>query len=199
MNKSGGANTNKSGKAFEKETDGTQQLLQSGYEKIVKSASYLHKKINNKDILFFQQTNFRKYMLNEYNIIIKRNPDEIYMIKEDNHITFKIIEKKNQQCSGTVDSKIYNGPYFIEEYTYFLKDLINKNITYKVEYAYSLSDYFKNLFETSKKWQFTKDYLKKHNINIFFPSQKTYFSDIDNWITNKNVDDITNKIKQITI
>lgn len=181
----GGANTNKSGKAFEKKTDIIKYLEQFGFKKVNfgdgKSDYIYEKEIDDLKITFVQQTGFVNYCRKTFDIDFDRRPDEAFIIKRsEKDFEFKIIEKKNQTVSGTVDSKIYNGPYFIYEYMEYLKD--NKNFNFKLSYSYCLSQYFKDKFEKEKKWKITKKYLDNNNIKMFFPCVDTCFQEIFDWL-----------------
>lgn len=165
---------------FENTFNNYKRLLHRGYIKNVfgkgKYDYYLSKKVNDHEIMFFQESGLKKYLNVKENIKIFRNPDECYLIKKGNINILKIVENKSQNVNGTVDSKIYNGPYFVKEYNNFLGD------EYRVEYAYCLTDFFKNKITNEKKWLFTYEYLMENNIKVFFPSDKSYYNELDRWI-----------------
>jgi len=181
----GGANTNKSGKGFEKKTDIIQYLEKLGFvkNKIGKGKlDYTYEKeIDEMKVIFVQQSGFKTFCKNTFDIHFNRNPDEAFIIKRnEKDYELKIIEKKNQTVNGTVDSKVYNGVYFKYEYSEYLKK--NKNLHFNFEYAYCLSEYFKTKFETEENWMITKKFLDNNNIKVFFPCEKNCFRDILDWI-----------------
>jgi len=181
----GGANTNKSGKEFEKKTDIVKCLDQLGFElnkfgkgKFDKS---FEKEIDGIKIIFVQQSGFVTYCKKHFDIKFNRNPDEAFIIKRnEKDFEIKIIEKKNQTVSGTVDSKVYNGVYFKYEYLEYLKQ--NKKFNFNFDYSYCLSEYFKNKFEKEENWKITKKFLEINNIKVFFPCEENCFQNILDWI-----------------
>jgi hypothetical protein len=138
----GGANTNKSGKEFERKTDIVKCLEILGFVKNKIGNGKLdytyEKDIDEIKVIFVQQSGFKTYCKKNFNIGFNRNPDEAFIIKKsDKDYLMKVIEKKNQTVSGTVDSKVYNGVYFKYEYSEYLKK--NENINFTFEYSYCLS------------------------------------------------------------
>lgn len=67
------------------------------------------------------------------------------------------------------------------------------NHKFKIEYAFSLNNYFKKFFDdkNNKKYQNLKFLLNKHNIPVFFALDDnnnlsdTYFIQIMNWVIQK--------------
>lgn len=175
----GGKNTNKNGLNYEKITD-----LSNDYNivKIILKDKKKYKKIKFKDeysnenkYIVVNQFNFMKYLNDKQNKDIKpahgcKNPDECYINEDTN--TIYIIEKKFQQCSGSVCEKIQTGDF--KRYVYSLLFP-----SYKIIYIYCLSDWFKincptelNILEN------------KYNIPILFGSDENYKQKIIN-ILNK--------------
>ena len=123
---SGGKNTTYYGKKFEELTDNEKKLLLLGYNKIninknTKKMSkynyYLTKKDENKKILFFLHNSFKFYIKNKYNINLFRHPDEAYIIKyKTGDKIIKILEKKEQRCEGSIETKLWSGPSLKREY-----------------------------------------------------------------------------------
>jgi hypothetical protein len=109
----GGANTNVSGKSFEEKTSIIPELIKLNFEKKIfetgKKNYYYIKEENNKKIIFLEQNGFKKYMLKVYNKVIRRAPDEAFLIEEKDkeYKIIKILEKKNQNCEGSVFDKIF--------------------------------------------------------------------------------------------
>jgi hypothetical protein len=138
----GGANTNKSGKAFEASTSMETLLLENGFvhKTFAKTkTSYLLSKVDDDlEIIYLRQSGFKNYMLKEYKFKIDAYPDEAFLIlKKDKLVKIKIFEMKNQNGEGSVDMKIFNGPFWIYYYKTLCKDI-------DIEYAFCLSEWFKN-------------------------------------------------------
>lgn len=182
--RAGGANTNKSGKHFEAVTDVTPFLLNQGFEKVSMTKSkfgfYLRKKCDTKTIIFVTQQGLRMYCKNEYNVTLHRCPDEAFIIHDTLEstdpphtpcTTIKIIEKKNQTSTGSVDTKLYAAPCFITEY----KECLGPN--FQVEYAFCLNDFFK-----ATSYQTMFKVLQKHSIPVFFGEDEDYFSKLCTWV-----------------
>ena len=114
-----------------------------------------------------EKTGLKNY-LSEYSnhYYEKRNlqPDEVFINTEKNIIY--ILEKKFQKCSGSVDEKIQTGPFKLEYYQKLYP-------TYKIKFAYVLSDWFK-----SDKYKFERQFLKKHKIDILWGDNKYYFQNL---------------------
>ena len=100
----------------------------------------------------------------------------------DGKITIKIIEVKNQNGSGSVDTKLLAAPMFVEEYKLMLSDW-----DIEIEYIFCLNNYFKKQFddETNRYYQNLKIILKKYNIKYLFGEASDYFENIDLIIFNK--------------
>lgn len=192
MNKgtgAGGANTNYYGKQFEEKTNNEQRLIEMGY---VKSSCtpkpkkaydyYLSKTFDSEDskktIIFVLQSGLKTYMKNKYNIDLFRCPDEAYIIEyASGRKVIKILEKKEQNVAGSVDTKLLAGPAFKEEYTEALEN------QFEVEYAYCVSSFLqKNIISQTKKYIIFNNIMKKHNIPILFGDDENYFDSLDNWV-----------------
>jgi len=98
-----------------------------------------------------------------------KNPDECYIDEEFKNIF--IIEKKFQQCSGSVCEKIQTPDFKLWQYSRTFPD-------YTIIYIYCLSDWFK------KNCIAELEYLNFKNIPYFWGSSKTYKDDIINFILN---------------
>ena len=139
----GGANTNITGKKFEDKTDNISVLLFEGY---VKKDYYLYKSFDDKTITYVSQRGLKKYMNMMYNIDIFRNPDEAYIIDYKNgKKVIKILEKKNQSCEGSVETKLWTGPSLKREY----EIIIGNN--FEVHYCYTVNDFLKQSILSNKK------------------------------------------------
>jgi len=182
----GGANTNHNGKKFEKKTDYQKRLLEMGYtqnsfEKKPKLACHYHlsKIFEDKTIYFVSQKGLRKFMEHKYNIVdVFRNPDEAYIIEYNSgRKVVKILEKKKQKGSGSVETKIMAGPSFIREYQLVL------GADFEVEYGFCLNSYFKDKFVSSRKqYIILNAILNEHNIAVLFGDDDNYRETVDTWI-----------------
>jgi hypothetical protein len=187
----GGKNTNKNGLNFEKISDSIPKLLDDGFiqkelsiSKISKKSKnkfsfYLEKIISNKTIIFLTKNGLKEYFRIFFNIDIFRQPDEAFLIK-NNDETYKllILEKKHQNTSGSVSDKLGLGTYFVHEYT---KSINNPNIV--VEYAFCLSNYLKSEYlSNTKKYDILRKYNVENNIKVFFGEDLDYHQKIHDWI-----------------
>ena len=172
----GGANTNKNGKAFEKKTDIIPILLSNGFIKkdIVKyKIVYYTKSIDSKEYYFFTQGNLKKYLKMTYKKDICRYPDEAMLIKEGDTFILKILEKKNQNCEGSVIDKLCNGGYFIKEYTMCLGDKFN------VEYSFCLSKFLRKKYVSDEpKFIIMRKLHTDDNIKVYYGDDSDYFNKI---------------------
>jgi hypothetical protein len=98
-----------------------------------------------------------------------KNPDECYIHEQYKNIF--IIEKKFQQCSGSVCEKIQTPDFKIWQYSRTFPE-------HNIIYIYILSDWFK----TNCKAEI--EYLGYKNIPYFWGSDITYKDDIINLILN---------------
>ncbi len=134
----GGSNTNKTGLSYEKLTNLSEEI------NIIKSCkTYNIIKFQEHDIEFIQlnKRNLFNYMVskNKINKDITnahgcKQPDECYVREDIKNII--IIEKKFQQCNGSVCEKIQTSEFKKWQYSRLFPE-------YKIEYIYCLSDWFK--------------------------------------------------------
>jgi len=125
----GGANTTLNGSTFEAKTANEHRLAKQGFVRkgIERSnainAFYYEKVISpTKSIIFMTKSGLRIYMEHVHKKKMIREPDEAYLLKDDNKYILKILEKKNQNTAGSVDTKLLAGIGFIEEYEYVLNE-----------------------------------------------------------------------------
>lgn len=168
----GGSNTNKVGLCYEKNTDIIYHLIDTGYihYKIHNTKTGFYYKYN--DIVYTTQSNFKQYMKCKFDLKMIRHPDEAYII---NNNTVKILEKKAQTTKGSVETKLWASIALKREYEIILPN-------FKIEYALSLSPYFKTCFETEYKYKILKDILDENSIKVFFGNDDTYKTDILDWV-----------------
>ncbi len=187
----GGKNTNKNGLNFEKISDSIPKLLDDGFIRkelstLKKSKNkfsfYLEKILSNKTIVFLTKNGLKEYLKIFLNLDIFRQPDEAYLIKNNDETDKKykllILEKKHQNTSGSVSDKLGLGTYFVYEYT---KSINNPNVV--VEYAFCLSNYLKSEYlSNTKKYEILRKYNVENNIKVFFGEDSDYHQKLHDWI-----------------
>lgn len=182
----GGANTNFYGKKFEDKTNNQNRLLEMGYIKNSYTKSkktndfYLVKTFEDKTIVFVLQNGLKTYMKYKYNIDMFRCPDEAYIIEyTSGKKVIKIIEKKEQNVEGSVETKLWAGPSLKREY-----ELILDN-EFEVHYGFSVNNFLKKkLTSKDKKYTILNTILQENNIVVFFGDDENYFQTIDIWFNN---------------
>jgi hypothetical protein len=181
----GGANTNYYGKKFEEKTNNQTRLLNDGYiknsfTKKPKKAYdyYLSKTFEDKTIIFVLQNGLKMYMKNKYNIELFRCPDEAYIIEYNTgKKVIKILEKKEQNVNGSVETKLWASPSLKREY-----ELVLGN-GFEVHYCLCVSEFLQNLLvSNSKKYLVLNEILSETKIDILFGDVPAYFTFLDNWI-----------------
>ena len=98
-----------------------------------------------------------------------KHPDECYI--DENTKTIFIIEKKFQQCGGSVCEKIQTPDFKLWQYDRTFPK-------FKIVYIYCLSEWFKNNCKAEL------EYLKEKQFPFFWGSSPTYKDDIINFIVN---------------
>jgi hypothetical protein len=183
----GGANTNYFGKKFEEKTNNQVRLLNDGYTKhsFTKKPKkaydyYLSKSFEDKTIVFVLQHGLKMYMKNKYNIELFRCPDEAYIIEYDNgKKVIKILEKKEQNVSGSVETKLWASPSLKREYELVLGS------EFEVNYCLCINLYLQNLLvSNNKKYLTLNEILSENNIAVLFGDDENYFETIDIWFNN---------------
>lgn len=177
----GGAKTTLFGKDFEKITCIEDDLISIGFKKKVmnntKHGYYLKKKINDMTVTYLTQSGMKTYFKSKYNIELYRNPDEAYIVEYDDKIFVKIIEKKEQRCAGSVETKLWASPSLKREYEIVLGD------DFIVEYALVVNKYFTKKFEsTEQKYINLKQILDEADIEVFHKTKKNYCKKLLKWI-----------------
>jgi hypothetical protein len=181
----GGANTNYYGKKFEEKTNNQQRLLEIGY--IKKSFTqkpkkaydyYLSKTFETKTIVFVLQNGLKMYMKNKYNIDMFRCPDEAYIIEyTSGRKVIKILEKKEQNVEGSVETKLWSGPSLKREYELVLGP------EFEVFYGFCISEFLKQkLISNEKKYLTLNTIFNENNIVVLFGDDENYFETFDIWI-----------------
>ena len=167
----GGSKTNENGLSYEKITDLNDKITIS---KEFKTSNIIKFNGNEKSFIQTKQANLFKYMKDKMNKDIAKahgckNPDECYIDEENKNIF--IIEKKFQQCSGSVCEKIQTPDFKLWQYSRTFLD-------YTIIYIYCLSDWFK------KNCIAELEYLNFKNIPYFWGNSETYKDNIINFILN---------------
>lgn len=180
----GGANTTYFGKKFEEKTNNQMRMLSNGYTKHSMSKKtydyYLSKRYEDKTIVFVSQNGLKTYMKIRYNIELFRYPDEAYIIEHNNgKRVIKILEKKEQNVDGSVETKLWSGPSLKREYEIVLGD------SFEVHYGFCMNEFLKNkLISNKKKYSILKSILNENNIVALFGDDDNYFEKLDNWLNN---------------
>ena len=179
----GGANTNYYGKKFEEKTNNQQRLLEMGYTKnsFTKKPKaydyYLSKTIEDKTIVFVLQNGLKMFIKNKYNIDLFRCPDEAYIIEyTTGRKVIKILEKKEQNVEGSVETKLWSGPSLKREYELVL------GAEFEVFYGFCVSGFLKNkLVSNEKKYTILNTIFNENNIVVLFGDDENYFETFDTW------------------
>lgn len=183
----GGANTNYYGKKFEEKTNNQQRLLETGYikhsftQKPKKAYDYyLLKTFEDKTIVFVLQNGLKMYMKDKYNIDMFRCPDEAYIIEyTSGRKVIKILEKKEQNVEGSVETKLWSGPSLKREYELVLCG------EFEVFYGFCVSAFLKNkLISSEKKYTILNTIFNESNIEVLFGDDENYFETLDTWLNN---------------
>ena len=191
----GGDKTNKNGLPYEELTELKENERYKNFKMIqIKKKDLQKVKIDDNEYIKVTKNELKLYMVdcNQFNTESEKTlqPDECY-IDEKNKV-INIIEKKFQQCTGSVDEKIQTGPFKI----WYYKKLYPE---YNIKYCYCLSDWFKN-----KKYKPEIMYLNENNIKVFWGSEKEYQNNILDWIIdNKEFEpqnnELLNKLSELQL
>jgi len=186
----GGANTNLYGKKFEEKTDNQPRLLDVGYIKIRFTQKpnktnkifdyYLTKTFEEKSIVFVLQNGLKIYMKLKYNIELFRCPDEAYIIEYNTRKkVIKILEKKEQNVSGSIETKLWAAPSLKREYELILGE------EFEVQYCLCVSEFLKKkITSNEQKYTVLNAILNESKIAVLFGDDETYFETVDLWINN---------------
>jgi len=111
--------------------------------------------------------------------IFFRRPDEVFIIRENGETKLKIGEKKNQNGTGSVETKLWAAFKLRNEYR---KVFININkIVIEVEYYLVLNDYlYDKLNSKETRFELLRDDYKEDDIKYYSGNNKDYYKNIIN-------------------
>lgn len=183
----GGSNTTYYGKLFEENTHNFYRLIKSGYTKNLFNKKtkkeydyYLSKSFQDRTVIYVTQTGFKKFMKHKYNINSIRYPDEAYIIEyTSGRKVIKILEKKEQNVDGSVETKLWAGPALKREYEILLGS------EFDVCYGFCVNRFLENKFiSNEQKYEILNVILNESNIDVLFGNRDNYFETLDIWINN---------------
>ena len=179
----GGANTNVTGKSFEQKTENETRLLASGfirkpipgYEKTIYGYYLIKETSPTESVVYLTQGGLKAYFGHFFKKELYRHPDEAYLFRNGDQYTLKILEKKNQNVSGSVDTKLLAGPGFIKVYEKELGE------GFSVKYAFCISSFMKKNY-VSKKNDSLREVNEECGIAVLFGDDPDYYETLDAWI-----------------
>jgi hypothetical protein len=188
----GGAITNKNGLCFEEKTSIEKILTEKGYSKIImndknkKCYYYKYNDIeNNQDIIYFTKNGFKMYFREKFNICTYKEPDEGFLIIKNNNYHLKILEKKNQNVSGSVEEKLKTGNFTRKEYELMINNQDNQDNKFKVSFAFCVSKFLQDKFESKNiKYENIKKIMKEEKTELFYGDSDDYHDKLYKWIIN---------------
>lgn len=173
----GGANTNKTGKPFEENTDNLKRMIEHGF---AKQKSWLSKQFEDRTVVIVKQHGLKQYAKHKYGIDdIYRCPDEAYIIEyATGKKVIKILEKKMQNVEGSVETKLYAGLLLKRDYEMMFGP------EFEIQYGFCISEFLqKNITSGTKKYNNLRKMLEEeNNIPILFGNDANYFETLDSWI-----------------
>ena len=131
-----------------------------------------------KTIVFVLQNGLKTYMKHTYNIELFRCPDEAYIIEyKTGKKVIKILEKKEQNVEGSVETKLWSGPSLKREYELVL------GTEFEVYYGFCVSEFLKKkLVSNEKKYIILNTILSESNIVVLFGEDENYVETLCQWI-----------------
>ena len=171
----GGAKTNENGKKFEELTNNEMRLLSQGFIKTLINKNKYGYYLSKKDVVFVLQGGLVDYMKKKFDIELFRHPDEAYIIRRPpgEKTVIKILEKKNQNVAGSVETKLWSGPALKREYELVCGE------NFEIQYAFCLNDWFKQ--QKHEKYIYLHMILQENDIDVFY-ADENYFETLDKWI-----------------
>ena len=145
-----------------------------------KSYDYLSKTYEDKTIIFVLQHGLKIYMKNKYNIDLFRCPDEAFIIEYNSgKKVIYILEKKEQNVEGSVETKLWSGPSLKRKYELVLGE------DFEVFYGLCVSNFLKTkLISKNQKYIILNSILNENNISVLFGDDENYFETFNIWINN---------------
>lgn len=183
----GGAKTNANGLAFENLTCNVSRLQDLGFTKTLvgkgKTMFILSKYYEDEDktVTYSSKHGFKKIIKTTFDVDLYREPDEAYIVhyKTSNQYRIMIIEKKNQNCEGSVEEKLFTGAFIRKLYQRRFKE--HQNV--QVQYAFCVSDFLTNhLTSTKEKYVDISEILAEDNIKVFHSKDTDFVEQVDAWI-----------------
>ena len=180
----GGKNTNYYGKQFEEKTSSENFLINNGFiRKEYPSSStkynyYLHKIYEDKHMFFMFQNGLKKFAKNRYNLDLFRCPDEAYIIEfNDGRKVVNIIEKKEQNREGSVETKMWSCPSLKREYELIF------GVEFSIEYSLCINEFLENKIKSNEtKYNILKIILQENRINVLFGDNENYLETLRNYL-----------------
>jgi len=182
----GGAKTNVNGKSFEEKTENESRLISNGFvrkdipgcKSSNKYGFYLVKEVSpTESITYLTQSGLKAYFAHFFKKEMCRSPDEAYLFQKGNKYTLKILEKKNQNTAGSVDTKLLAGRGFIDEYEFLLGEDFN------IRYGFCISAFLKkDYIADCAKSRALRHINKKYGITVLYGDDDDYYETLDIWI-----------------
>jgi hypothetical protein len=186
----GGSKTNYNGLSFEEKTSIEHNLDKLKYVKkeikINKSKGYYYQYIkDNINIIYLKKNSFKLYFQKEFNITTYRQPDEAYLIKNDNKYILKILEKKNQNVEGSVEEKLKTGAFNRREYELMIN---NTEYNFSVVYCFCVSKFLQNKLESDNiKYKNIKKIMEEDKVGLLYGDDDNYIDKLCDWINKINL------------
>jgi hypothetical protein len=191
----GGSNTTLNGLSFEDKTSSEILLIKNGYDKkrltkdSVNGWFIEYKSLTDKNtrIVFTTQSGLNAYCKKHLGIDhIYKNPDEVFLIFNDSlkTLNIKVIEKKSQNSSGSVDEKIPGGVAIKQLYKkMFQGNVINEEWKIYIHYAFTLNTFLLDLIsQDTKKYKDIRELLSENDIKIFHGDDDNYLTELFKYI-----------------
>jgi hypothetical protein len=181
----GGAATNRSGKTFEEKTSNESRLLEAGFVRQPipgskgKHSYYLEMVAPGVGTInYLTQGGLKAYFKHFFDKEMFRCPDEAYLFRFGSKNILKILEKKNQNVAGSVDTKLLAGIGFLEEYAACLGE------DFEIHYAFCISDFLKkDYISDAPKYKILRKINEKYKITVLFGDNADYYTTLDEWIS----------------
>jgi hypothetical protein len=123
------------------------------------------------------QNGLKSYVKHFHHKELFREPDEAYLFRNGDKYTLRILEKKNQNGSGSVDTKLCAGQWFKDEY----KECLGDGFT--IEYAFCVSSYLKKEYlSDTPKFRTMRKLHAEQSISVLFGDDEDYFTTLDAWL-----------------